>query len=320
MAWRCRPSAALIRSLAVASAVVFTVCAVTGLPYVKSRAVRGDRSLAALGPGSAVPSDYLDTHRRLASYQWHSRVDNHPERELYPGTSTLLLALTGALLAPGAVTLALACSAAAAFEWSLGVNGVTYVWLYKLLLPYQGMRVPARFSVLMGSCLILLGGYGAHALLRRLSPARARMVCASMAALVLLDLRLTTSLVDYWPAVPEIYKGVSPRMVLAEFPAGREVDYMYFSTTHWAHLLGGYSGYIPSDPELDRSRRLFPSREAIASLRAHGATHLTYTCAFERSTERCGYTLTELDRMATVSLVTAARWNGAEVRLYRLTD
>jgi hypothetical protein len=141
-----------------------------------------------------------------------------------------------------------------------------------------------------------------------------------MAALVLLDLRLTTSLVDYWPAVPEIYEGVTPRMVLAEFPAGREVDYMYFSTTHWAHLLGGYSGYIPSDPELERGRQLFPSREAIASLRGRGATHLTYNCAFERSKERCAYTLRELDRIRTVSLVTAGRWNEAEVRLYRLTD
>jgi hypothetical protein len=320
VAWCCRPSAPLIRSVIAAAALVVIVCAVTGVPYVKSRAVRGDRSLAALGPGSAVPSDYLDTHRRLASYQWHSRADNHPERELYPGTSTLVLALTGVVFAPGAVTLALACSAAAAFEWSLGVNGVTYVWLYKLLLPYQGMRVPARFSVLMGSCLVLLGGYGAHAVLRRLSPGRARIACLSMATLVLLDLRLTTSLVDYWAAVPEIYEGVSPRMVLAEFPAGREVDYMYFSTTHWARLLGGYSGYIPSDPALDRSRQLFPSREAIAALRAQGATHLTYNCAFERSKERCAYTLGELERIATVSLVTAGRWNEAEVRLYRLTD
>jgi hypothetical protein len=320
VAWRCRPSAALIRSLGTGVALVVAVCAVTGLPYVKSRAARGDRRLATLGPGSAIASDYIDTHRRMASYQWRSRVDNHPERELYPGTSSLVLALTGVVLAPGAVTLALTCSALAAFEWSLGVNGVTYVWLYKLLLPYQGMRVPARFSVLMGSCLILLGGHGAHALLRRLRPGTARVVFVATAALVLLDLRMTTTLVDYWHTVPEIYEGVSPQMVLAEFPAGRDVDYMYFSTAHWAHLLGGYSGYIPSDPELETSRQLFPSREAVASLRARGATHLTYNCAFERSHERCGYTLEQLERIATISLVTAGRWNGAEVRLYRLTD
>ena len=109
-------------------------------------------------------------------------------------------------------------------------------------------------------------------------------------------------------------------MVLAEFPAGRDVDYMYFSTTHWAHLVGGYSGYIPSDPELETSRQLFPSREAIASLRARGATHLTYNCALERSEERCGYTLGQLERIAAIRLVTAGRWNDAEVRLYRLTD
>jgi hypothetical protein len=320
VAWRCRPSAPLVGSLVVASAVVVTVCAMTGLPYVKSRAIRGDRTLAALAPGSAVPLDYFDTHRRLASYQWHSRADNHPERELYPGTSPLILALAGVILAPGAVTLALTCSAVAAFEWSLGVNGVTYPWLYKLLLPYQGMRVPARFSVLLGSCLILLGGYGTHAWLRRLRPATATVVLVTIATLVLLDLRLTTTLVNYWPASPDMYEGVTPEMVLAEFPTGRDVDYMYFSTTHWAHLLGGYSGYIPSDPRLDSIRQLFPSREAFASLRARGATHITYNCAFERSTQRCAHTLEQLDRTSAVSLVTAARWNGAEVRLYRLTD
>jgi hypothetical protein len=146
------------------------------------------------------------------------------------------------------------------------------------------------------------------------------VVFVAIAAVVLLDLRLTTTLVDYGHAVPEIYHGVSPRMVLVEFPAGHDVDYMYFSTTHWAQLLGGYSGYIPSDPELEAGRQLFPSREAIASLRARGATHLTYNCAFERSKERCGYTLDQLDRIATVSLVTAAKWNGADVRLYRLAD
>jgi hypothetical protein len=320
LAWRCRPSAALARSLGAGIALVVTVCVVTGIPYVKSRAARGDRAMAELGPGSAVPSDYLDTHRRMASYQWHSRAGNRPERELYPGTSSLVLAVTGVVLAPGAVTLALTCGAVAAFEWSLGVNGVTYVWLYELLVPYRGMRVPARFSVLMGSCLILLGAYGAHALLRRLRPGAARAMFITIGAVVLLDLRMTTTLVDYWPTVPEIYDGLSGEAVLAEFPAGHEVDYMYFSTTHWAQLLGGYSGYIPSDPDLEASRRLFPSREAIASLRARGATHLTYNCAFERSKERCGYTLEQLERIPTVSLVRAGRWSEAEVRLYRLTD
>lgn len=319
-AWRCRPSAPMVRCFVVASALVVTACAMTGLPYVKSRATRGDRTLAALGPGSALPSDYVDTHRRMASYQWHSRAANHPERELYPGTSSLILALTGAVLAPGAVTLALTCSAVAAFEWSLGVNGVTYELLYRLLLPYRGMRVPARFSVLLGSCLILLGGYGAHALLRRLGPKTAKVVFVTIAAVVLLDLRTTTTLVNYWPASPDIYQEVTPEMVLAEFPTGRDVDYMYFSTTHWAHLLWGYSGYIPADPELDSLRALFPSREVFASLRARGATHITYNCAFERSQERCLHTLEQLDMTAMVSLVRAATWNGADVRLYRLAD
>jgi hypothetical protein len=256
----------------------------------------------------------------MATYRWHSRAGNAPERELYPGTSSLVLALTGAVLAPGAVTLALTCSAAAAFDWSLGVNGVTYGLLYELLLPYRGMRVPARFSVLLGSCVILLGGYGAHALLRRLGPRTANVALVTIVTLVLLDLRLTTALVNYWPASPDIYQGVTSEMVLAEFPTGRDVDYMYFSTAHWAHLLGGYSGYIRPDPGLDRIRELFPSPASLALIRARGATHITYNCAFERSKERCAYTLEQLDAAAPLRLVSATEWSGAEVRLYRVAD
>jgi hypothetical protein len=319
-ALRCRPSVPLVRSLVAASVLAFTTCALTGIPYLKTRAARGDRTFAALAPGSALPTDYLDTHRRMATYWWHSRAGNHPERELYPGTSSLILALTGVVLAPGAVTFALTCSAVAAFDWSLGVNGVTYGLLYELLLPYRGMRVPARFSVLLGSCLILLGGYGTHAVLRRLRPATAKAAFVTIATLVLLDLRLTTALVDYWPSTPEIYRAVTSGMVLAEFPAGREIDYMYFSISHWAPLLGGYSGYIPSDPALDSIRERFPADAALALVRTRGATHITYNCAFERSRERCANTLRQLEAASAVRLVSATTWNGAEVRLYRVTD
>jgi hypothetical protein len=107
-------------------------------------------------------------------------------------------------------------------------------------------------------------------------------------------------------------------MVLAEFPAGHDIDYMYFSTGHWAHLIGGYSGFIPADPELEQARAAFPSTESLASLRALGATHLTYNCLFERSEERCQNTLRQLDQTAALSLVAGRRWNGADTRLYRM--
>jgi len=318
LAWRCRPSVPLLRSLSAAALVVLT-CMTTALPYMASRASRGDRALSSLGAGSAFPSNYADTHRRMAAYPWRSRVANHPERELHPGISTVLLALGGIVIAPTAITVALVCGAVAAFDWSLGVNGVTYQLLYEFVLPYRGIRVPARFSVLLGSCLILLGGFGVSSVLSRLRPKTSNIAFAAVAIAVILDLRMTTVLVEYWSTVPAIYQDVRADMVLAEFPAGHAIDYMYFSTTHWARLVGGYSGYIPVDSELD-SASMFPSAAALASLRERGATHLTYNCAFERSPERCVHTLTQLDSSALIDVVSTARWNGTEVRLYKLVD
>jgi hypothetical protein len=184
-------------------------------------------------------------------------------------------------------------------------------------MPYRGMRVPARFSVLVGSCLILLSAFGTRSLLRRFATRGSSAVFAAIIVLVLLDLRVTTPLVNYWPSSPGIYQSVTSDMVLAEFPAGHDIDYMYFSTGHWAHLLGGYSGFLPADPELDQARTAFPSPESLASLRGRGATHLTYNCLFERSEQRCENTLRQLDRTPSLSLVADHKWNGADTRLYR---
>jgi hypothetical protein len=142
-------------------------------------------------------------------------------------------------------------------------------------------------------------------------------VFAAIVGLVLLDLRVTTPLVDYWPSSPALYRSVTSDMVLAEFPTGHEIDYMYFSTGHWARLISGYSGFIPVDPELDRARAAFPSPESLASMRGRGATHVTYNCSFERSDERCRNTVRQLDQAPSLSLVADHEWNGADARLYR---
>jgi len=315
--WRVVPSRALVQSLLVAVVVVLASCLITGLPYVRSRAARGDRTIEDLRPGSATVSDYGATHRRLASYRWHSRAANQPERELFPGASPVLLATIGAFASWGTLSTAIAITGALAFECSLGLNGPTYRALYEWVMPYRGMRVPARFSVLVGSCLILLSAFGTRSLLRRVGTRGRDAVFAAIIGFVLLDLRVTTPLVDYWPSSPGLYQSVTSDMVLAEFPTGHEIDYMYFSTEHWAHLIGGYSGFIPVDPELDRARAAFPSPESLASMRGRGATHLTYNCSFERSQERCQNTLRQLDQAPSLSLVADHTWNGADARLYR---
>jgi hypothetical protein len=124
--------------------------------------------------------------------------------------------------------------------------------------------------------------------------------------------------VSYPATIPSIYDRVTPDMVLVEFPRYHDVDYMYFSTRHWAHLLGGYSGFLPFDQALEQGLSTFPSAESVERLRRRGATHLTYNCALEQRQNRCAAVFEFLDGTSALELVASERWERAEVRLYRL--
>src|SRR6185369_10403671 len=96
------------------------------LPYLKARETRGERSRAEVASGGARPSDYGSTHIRMTTYMSHSRVGNRPERELFPGTSTLALAGLGLVPPLTAGSIATIVAGALTFDWSLGFNGLTY--------------------------------------------------------------------------------------------------------------------------------------------------------------------------------------------------
>lgn len=309
--WRERTTALVSSALVIAPIVV-----ALAIPYERARAEHGNRSSAEIEEGSAVVGDYLKTSRRLGAYSWHERATNTPERELFPGASTVVLAAVGVVAGPLDVAVPLGAAAAAAFDWSLGVHGLTYRALTAVVGPFRSVRVPARFAVLFGSALILLAARGVRLILRRSGKART-LVLIGIAAAVLFDLRLTASLVDYYPSVPRAYERVGSNAVLAEFPLGQEVDGMYFSTRRWPNLLSGYSGFIPSDGPLFADLAAFPQQGAIEGLRIHGATHIVYNCAFERSPERCQFNSSELASNPALELIAVDQWMGAPVRLYR---
>ena len=318
LGWRVRPSMRLVTALAAAGAILLPALLGLGLPYLKSRDARGDRGRSEVADGSANARDYGATQIRLTTYMWHTRVGNRPERELFPGTTTLAFAALGIVPPLTAATTATVVAGALAFDWSLGFNGLTYDDFYNRSVVHRGMRIPARFSVVVGAALALLAGFGARRILRiGRTPVSRAFICAALALAVLFDLRMDPRLQPYHATIPSIYDRVTPDMVLAELPRGHEIDYMYFSTRHWAHLLGGYSGFMPSDGALDAGYAWFPSPAGVAALRARGATHLTYNCALETSRGRCAATLELLAQNPTLELVAAERWEQAEVRLYR---
>jgi hypothetical protein len=318
LAWQVRPSRTLLRAGAGAAAVLLPAAMALGVPFLASRAARGDRATFEVSEGSALPSDYGKAHIRLVTYQGQGGRGHHPERELFPGTTPLALAAIGLVPPLSGGAIATIVAGAITFDWSLGLKGLTYDDLYKRSAIYRGMRVPARFSVVVGAALALLAGYGARRVLQVVRTDGLRTtLCVAMAAIVLVDLHLDPRLVRYPHRIPEIYQQVTPSMVLAELPRLHDVDYMYFSTSHWAHLLSGYTGFVPFQEQVERGLNRFPAPDGIAALREQGATHLTYNCAFEGDRDRCAEVFRQLDANPSLELVATETWESAPIALYR---
>ena len=194
------------------------------------------------------------------------------------------------------------------FDWSLGFQGLTYDDIYKRSAAHRGMRVPARFSVVVGAALALLGAFGAARILRLgRTPAARGGLCAALTLAVLFDLRLDPRLETYHARIPSIYDSVTSDMVLVEFPRYHDVEYMYFSTRHWARMLVVYSGFIPYDDDVEQVLRTFPSAESLDRRRRRGATHLTYNCGLEeKASLRHGVRVP--GGSPAVELVASGRW------------
>jgi hypothetical protein len=145
-------------------------------------------------------------------------------------------------------------------------------------------------------------------------------VCAFLCAAVLIDLRMALPLQGYPRGVPHIYSYVNPKMVLEELPGGHTLDYMYFSTSHWAKLLTGYSGFGTDLSALEAAEAAFPHPDAVETFRRLGATHLTYNCAFARmqgkTEEDCDRVFEALRTNPSLALVATGSWKGSRMRLY----
>ncbi len=330
VAWRVGPSRRLAQACAGVAVVLVPIAGGLAVAYMEGREAHGDRNIHEVADGSASAREYGDATGRLVTYQWQPRFTHHPERELFPGATPVALGAVGVVPPLAPAVIATVVAGAAAFDWSLGLRGLTYGKLYDLSPAYRGMRVPARFTVMVEAALALLAGIGAARLLRfryfrsksgtRGSAVARGVVCAALCAAVLVDLRMDPQLQGYPRGVPRIYRHVKPRMVLAELPGGHPVDYMYFSTRHWAKLLDGYSGFGPDLTVLNAAEAAFPDPEAIATFRRLGATHLTYNCALDKASGRteadCARVFQALAMNRSLALIASEPWKDSVVRLY----
>ena len=173
-----------------------------------------------------------------------------------------------------------------------------YGLFYRFVPGFDGLRVPARFGMIVALGLAGLAGYGAAAIDAR---PNGRRFVALAGLLILVEsaavpLPLNGNSIEYKQSgleplpgfvttgrnVPPVYRFVATLPASAsivELPFGEvafEARYMFYSTVHWRPLANGYSGGAPDDYGLlaeslkDALRR---PDHAWRALRASGVTH-----------------------------------------------
>jgi hypothetical protein len=241
----------------------------------------GDRLESDIRLYSATPGNYLATTTANVMHGGWSAQFGQSERFLFPGVLTIALAGLG-LYAIDRRRVTLIAIGVTGFVISLGLNTPFYLLLRALVLPYRGLRAPARASILVCMALAALGAYGWTRLMRGRSKSFTTVATAVMAAALLVEFRTT---MDRWLTVPtvpaDVYRWLAtqPRSVVAEVPFARADElhkiydglYMFNSTWHWQPIVNGYSGFFPkSFMELAEQTASFPDDRSIAYLKVRG--------------------------------------------------
>lgn len=305
------------------------VLAIYSVPYLRNRDRLGERPRSDAAAWSAKVGDFVTappTNIVFGSTATHSV----PERRLFPGLTAAVL-MTVALWPPWDRIRALhAAGLALALQLAFGFNGFVYRVLYDWVLPYRGLRVPARAYILVLLGVSILAGFGVARVVRRIS--RRAVAGAVSAALVVM------TCAEYFskPALKTIDTHVSGwygslcgmhDAVLFEWPVTVpwrlenmvDVEYMYRSTRHWRPLLNGYSGNYPASYiELLLITRTFPDTGSLQHLQRAGATVLVVH-EVQGSRPSFEYAVERLTRDPNVRVLAQDIDGGGRVIFFRLS-
>jgi hypothetical protein len=322
------PVIATMKSLAAGGVLAAVLIVPIILPYFAARDNVGERPVSEIQFYSATARNYLAAHPQNVVFGSRTSHLGGQERELFTGFLVPLVALIGLWPPLSATRIAYALGLILAFEVSLGFNGLLYPWLHEYVLPYRGLRVPARMAMVVGFGLAVLAGFGAARLLRIAGGGRQRsaLVALALTALVAVEY-YSVPLLARVPSRPSpIYDALplNKTNVLFELPLVRpdiaiEPLYMYFSTFHWSTLVNGYSGFSPPSYErLHNSLEHFPDTTALAELRRRGVTHIVIHGALYNRRHEYDAMIASLDGSPELERVAAVEWQRHPTILYRL--
>lgn len=159
-----------------------------------------------------------------------------------------------------------------------------YMFLFKFVPGFDGMRVPARFIVMVVLAVSVFAAYGVAWMLERFADlVKKTMVTALLSLLILSEsasIPLHTYTLPVGKDIPEVYQwlgGIKGDYAILELPISpasdvkvmlKQAHYMYYSIYHWKKLVNGYSAYFSPVYDFLRFEAMkeFPSDYAISFL------------------------------------------------------
>lgn len=132
-----------------------------------------------------------------------------------------------------------------------------YMFLYKYVPGFDGLRVPARFGVFAIFPLAIFAAFAVKSLFKRIKgPSGRYVLTAVLGAFILAEYfagPIRVFPVETGRDIPAVYNwlsGTKGDFGVIELPVGEPVipadaRYMYYSAYHWKRLVNGYSGYAP---------------------------------------------------------------------------
>jgi hypothetical protein len=328
-AWFFRSPLRGIRAAAVILLPSMLVLAVYSIPYMRSRVELGDRPSAEIAVYSATPGDFTSAPDNNLLYGWTAGFAQN-ERHIFPGFIALLLLIAGLWPPYDRVRIVQAFGLALAVDLTLGFNGGLFRLLYDWVLPFRGLRVPARADILVLLGTAIFAGYGLTRLMSDLTKPAARMALVATAlGIASLESLSPPRLVPAETDPPVFYSWLktSPDAVLFEWPVTVpwrlwemvDVHYMYRSTLHWRPLLNGYSGYYPASYlALLERMRTFPDTGSLNELQRRGATVIVVH-EVQESRPSYAYAVQRLLRDPKVQALGEEKDGDRRVSFFRLT-
>lgn len=165
-----------------------------------------------------------------------------------------------------------------------------YYLLYMFFPGFSGLRVPARFAIMVGLSISIFAAFGMARILEGFRGYWKKvMVAAIIAGLILLEsasFPLPMPLVAVGNDIPDVYKWLANEkgdFAILELPLPmkpeeipwKEAKRLYYSTYHWKKLVNGYSGYFPPAYfSTIEGMKGFPSNASIGLLKQLGTRYL----------------------------------------------